>query len=107
MGEWQHLIFMTKKRKLSLKLVHWLEVDGSKSGHLTKESQSKLSLLLVNNINLVSSLINHMKIQMVFYPFLSNNRSILRSGLGLMKLLIEKIISMEDLMLRPESLAMK
>jgi hypothetical protein len=36
-------MFMTKKKKLSLKLVHWFEEDALKYGPLIKESQSKFN----------------------------------------------------------------
>lgn len=41
MLEFQLSIFMTKKKKPSLKLAHWFEEDALKYGLLIEESQSK------------------------------------------------------------------
>jgi hypothetical protein len=60
-------MFMTKKKKQSLRLVHWFEEDALKYGLLTKELQSKFKLKVIKT--LVSSPINHMKTQMDCYPY--------------------------------------
>jgi hypothetical protein len=64
--ELQHSMFMTKKKKPLLKLVHWFEEDALKYGPLIKGSQSKLNQNQFKT--LVSLPINRMKTQMDCCP---------------------------------------